>query len=90
MKMPVISMFYGILIKMNWKDKDKYNLTHFYVYYNEFEASFDLQGEIIAGDFPSKQAALVKAWTLLHQDELTANWKLALEGEQIFKINPLQ
>lgn len=25
-----------------------------------------------------------------NQDELEANWKLALEGEQIFKINPLQ
>ena len=89
-KMPVLSMFYGILIKMNWKDNDKHHLPHFHAYYNEFEASFDLQGEIIAGDFPSKQAALVKAWTLLHQDELTANWKLAIEGEQVFKINPLQ
>ena len=37
-----------------------------------------------------KQSVLVKAWTLLHQDELNANWKLAIEGEQIFKINPLQ
>jgi hypothetical protein len=25
-----------------------------------------------------------------NQDELEANWKLALEDEQIFKINPLQ
>ena len=25
-----------------------------------------------------------------NQYELEANWKLALEGEQIFKINPLQ
>ncbi len=37
-------------------------------------------GDIIAGSFPSKQTAFVKAWTLLHQDELKANWKL----------NPLQ
>ena len=41
-------------------------------YYNEFEASFDLNGEIITGSFPAKQAAFVKACALLHQDELNA------------------
>ena len=83
-------MFYGILIKMNWCDNDKHHLPHFHAYYNEFEASFDFNGEIIAGSFLARQTAFVKAWTLLHQDELNANWKLAIEGEQIFKINPLQ
>ena len=82
-------MFYGILIKMNWCDNDKHHLPHFHAYYNEFEASFDFNGEIIAGSFSARQTAFVKAWTLLHQDGLNANWKLAIEGEQIFKINPL-
>ena len=26
----------------------------------------------------------------LHQEELLANWKLAVEGQQIFKIDPLR
>ena len=81
---------FGILIKMNWKDNDKHHLPHFHAYYNEFEASFDLNGEIITGSFPAKQTAFVKAWALLHQDELAANWKLAVEDEQVFKIKPLQ
>ena len=89
-KMPTLSMFYGILIKMNWKDNAQHNLPHFHAFYGEFEASFDLNGEILSGEFPARQGAYVKAWTLLHQEELTANWKLALEGEQIFRINPLQ
>ena len=88
--MPVLSMFYGILIKMNWRDTGQHNLPHFHAYYNEFEASFDFDGEILAGEFPPKQTAFVKAWALLHTDELQANWKLAVEVEQIFKINPLQ
>lgn len=88
--MPTISMFYGILIKMNWKDKGQHNLPHFHAYYGEYEASFDFNGELLAGEFPIRQSAFVKAWSLLHQDELTANWKLALEGEQTFRINPLQ
>ncbi len=65
-------MFFGILIKMNWRDNAKHHLPHFHAYYNEFEASFDLNGEIITGSFPAKQAAFVKACALLHQDELNA------------------
>ena len=75
---------------MNWKDKGQHNLPHFHVYYGEYEASFDFNGELLAGEFPKRQSAFVKAWSLLHQDELNANWKLALEGEQTFRINPLQ
>jgi hypothetical protein len=33
---------------------------------------------------------LVQAWIEIHQDELMADWKLAIEGKEVFKINPLQ
>jgi len=49
-----------------------------------------LDGEIIAGEFPSKQRAYVKAWALLHEDELAADWKLAVGGEDVFRIDPLK
>ena len=55
----------------------------------EDEAVFDLTGEILAGDFPKKQAAYVKAWCLLHEEELQANWKLAKNGEEVYRIEPL-
>ena len=57
---------------------DRHKMPHIHVYYAEDEAVFDLTGEIIAGDFPKKQAAYVKAWCLLHEEELSANWKLAV------------
>ncbi len=88
--MPTISMFFGILIKMNWKDKGQHNSPHFHAYYGEFEAVFGLNGEIISGQFPKKQAAFVQAWALLHEDELTADWTLAVNGEEIFRIEPLR
>ena len=37
-----------------------------------------------------KQRKLVEAWIELHSDELMANWRLAQDGEQIFKIEPLK
>jgi hypothetical protein len=33
---------------------------------------------------------LVLAWIEIHQEELLANWALAVKGEQVFKIDPLK
>lgn len=88
--MPTISMFQGILIRMYWKDIDRHKQPHFHAFYGDTEASFSLDGEIIAGDFPKKQAAYVKAWALMHEDDLKANWNLALNGEETFRIDPLR
>jgi len=88
--MPTICMFYGILIKMNWMDVGQHNQPHFHAFYGDFEASFALDGEILAGEFPKRQAAFVKAWALLHEDDLRADWKLAMNGEETFRIDPLK
>jgi len=88
--MPVISMFLGILIRMNWKDVSQHNAPHFHASYGDFDAVFSLDGEHIKGDFPPKQRAFIKAWALLHEDELTADWKLAVGGEEVFRIDPLK
>ena len=44
----------------------------------------------MAGEFPKRQAAFVKAWALMHEDDLKANWRLALNGEKTFHIDPLR
>ncbi|MEE4377135.1 MAG: DUF4160 domain-containing protein [Candidatus Competibacteraceae bacterium] len=33
---------------------------------------------------------LVLAWAELHQEDLMANWNLLMNGEEPFKIQPLQ
>ena len=33
---------------------------------------------------------IVKAWALLNKEDLEANWELAVNGEELFKIRPLQ
>jgi hypothetical protein len=83
-------MFLGIVIRMNWKDISQHKLPHFHAEYSGSDAVFGLDGEIISGDFPPKQRAYVKAWALLHEDELAANWKLAVNGEEVFRIEPLK
>lgn len=89
--MPVISMFYGIIVQLFFFDNDRHNLPHIHVRYAEFSASINIEtGEILAGNFPNKQLKLVQAWIEIHKDELLANWLLALEGNTPFRIDPLK
>ena len=36
------------------------------------------------------QIRLIQAWITLHADELIANWTLAVDGKNIYKIEPLK
>ena len=88
--MPIISMFYGIIIRIYLLDNKHHNLPHIHAKYTEFEASINIQdGEIMAGDLPRKQLRLVQAWIELRRDELLADWELAISGENPYKIDPL-
>jgi hypothetical protein len=39
---------------------------------------------------PRRQTRFVLAWAELHQEELMADWHLVMNGEEPFKIQPLQ
>ena len=88
--MPIISMFYGIIIRMFLLDNRHHTLPHLHAKYGEFEASINLlDGEVLAGELPRKQLRLVQAWIELHRDELVADWEIAISGESPYKIDPL-
>lgn len=60
--MPIISMFYGIIIRMYLLDTQHHNLPHIHAKYAECEASIGIDdGEILAGKLPRKQLRLVQA-----------------------------
>ena len=88
--MPIISMFYRIIVRMYLIDQQHLNLPHFHAEYAEYEASIRIEdGEVLAGELPRKQLRLVQAWIELHRDELQADWELAVSGENPYKITPL-
>ncbi len=89
--MPVISMFYGIVITMLFFDNKQHNMPHIHVKYQGDKAAFSVaDGVLLAGKLPPKQVKLVQAWIEIHRDELLADWDLAVVGEEIFKIDPLK
>ena len=54
--MPVISMFYGIIIRLYLLDNQHHKLPHIHARYAEFEASIGIaDAEVLAGELPRKQ-----------------------------------
>jgi hypothetical protein len=49
-----------------------------------------VDGELVAGELPLGKARLVQAWVEIHREELVADWELAVNGEEVFKIEPLK
>ena len=44
-------------------------------------------GEVLEGSLPRPKMRLVQAWIEIHKEDLLANWKLAVEGQQPFKTD---
>ncbi len=86
--MPVISMFFGIIVRMFYDD---HNPPHIHVEYQDQKAVIDFRGNIVKGDIKSRTALrLIREWIDLHSEDLMCNWELAKTGEEINKINPLE
>lgn len=86
--MPVISMFYGIIIRMFFDD---HNPPHFHAEYQGKKAVFDLEGNVLqSGDFPKSKIKYVQTWAEIHHEELIANWEISKTEGEIYKIDPLK
>ena len=89
--MAVISMFYGIIVSMYFFDNKRHKLPHIHVKYQDEEAVFSIpEGNMIEGSLKKNKMRLVQAWIEIHHDELMADWDLAVNGNEIFKIDPLK
>ena len=88
--MPTLSMFYGIIIRMQSEREGKHHKPHIHCLYGDAEVVVALDGEVLEGSLPAKQMKLLLAWMAIHEDELLANWNLLSDGEGYFKIEPLR
>jgi hypothetical protein len=71
--MPVIARFYGILIKMYFRE---HGAPHFHAIYGEFNGVFDLQTlDLIEGDLPHRAQRMVLEWAEQYKDELVQMWQ---------------
>lgn len=88
--MPVISMFFGIIIRMYAEAGERHHKPHIHAEYSGHQAVISLDGEVLQGELPRNKMDLLIAWLRIHREDLEANWKLATEGEPPVKIDPLR
>lgn len=84
-------MFYGIVVLMYYFDNKKHNEPHVHVEYSGEEAVISIRdGSVLEGSLRTAKLKLVQAWIEIHQEELMADWQLAVTGQSVFKIDPLR
>jgi hypothetical protein len=72
-------------------DNKQHHLPHIHVKYNDSESVFSIpDGDLLEGSIPANKIKLVNAWIELRQEDLMAEWSLAIKGEPIFRIDPLR
>ena len=90
--MPVLSMFFGIIVRMYRQQGGKHNMPHIHAEYSGEEVVVALDGTVLEGEksFPRNKLKMLEVWMDIHHADLEANWKLLSNGEQFFRIDPLK
>jgi hypothetical protein len=89
--MAIISLFYGIIVSLFYRDNKQHSVPHIHADYQGQSVVLSIpDGEILAGDFPPRKLKLIRAWIEIHCEDLLANWELAVNGKPVFTIEPLR
>lgn len=84
--MPIISTFYGLIIKMFFMQSE-HNPPHIHVIYGEYVGIINIKTlEMIEGDLPNRALSMVKEWVKEHQYELLNIWNT----QEFKKLPPLK
>lgn len=84
--MPILSNFYGIIIKMYFQQSE-HNPPHIHAIYGEHVGVIDIQtGKMIEGDLPQRAINLIREWVKKYKVDLMEIW----ESQNFKKIPPLK
>ena len=84
--MPIISKFYGIIIKIYFMQKE-HNPPHIHAIYGEYMSAININTlEVMEGDLPNNALNLVKKWIKDNREELLDIW----ESQNFREIKPLE
>ena len=85
--MPELARFYGIIIRMHYRDHAP---PHFHATYQDYEATVEISSlAVTRGELPVRAQGLVLEWAALHQQELYEAWERRTRQEPLGKIEPL-
>ena len=84
--MPVIARFYGVVIKMYFRQSE-HNPPHIHAIYGEYIGAIDIRtSDMIEGDLPKRALKMVQEWVSQHERELMNMW----ETQEFIELPPLE
>ena len=84
--MPILSRFYGIVIRMYFQQAE-HNPPHIYALYGDDMAEIVIRtGEVLEGHLPPKALAMVREWVAINQSDLLRMW----ETQEFKQLSPLE
>ena len=84
--MPVLSRFYGIIIRMYFQQSE-HNPPHFHAIYGEHTAAVSIKdGTVLEGFLPNKALEMVLEWNEIHKNDLLKIW----ETQEFIELSPLE
>lgn len=84
--MPVLSRFYGIIIRMYFLQSE-HNPPHIHAIYNDDVAAIDfMTGKVLEGHLPGKALTMVQEWVELNREALKTIW----ETQEFKQLPPLE
>lgn len=84
--MPVLSRFYGIVIRMYFQQSE-HNPPHFHAIYGDHTAAISIaDGTVLEGELPRKALEMVLEWNDMHKDALLKIW----ETQEFITLSPLE
>jgi len=85
--MPIICTFYGVVIRMFWRD---HNPPHFHAFYGGDEAVIEIHTlKVVKGNLPRRALIMVLEWAQDHREELSEDWTLCSTKQPTKTIAPL-
>ena len=86
MSMPVIARFYGVVIKMYFRQSE-HNPPHIHAIYGEYIGAIDIRtSDMLEGDLPKRALKMVQEWVSQHERELMNMW----ETQEFTELPPLE
>jgi hypothetical protein len=86
--MPTVSVFFGIVIRMYYRDHAP---PHFHAVYNGQDVAIAIESlRILRGSLTRRALNLVLDWAELHRAELLENWRLLEARRPLREIAPLE
>lgn len=84
--MPVLSRFYGIIIRMYFLQKE-HNPPHIHAIYGDDVAAITISdGKILEGSLPGKALEMVREWITNNREDLLAMW----DTQEFKQLSPLE